>query len=288
MKTTGKGLVYFMGVSIIGLSLFACKKDNTTTTANETDTSIASDHNLADATYNDVNNIADQASTGTLVFYSPTYDGNGKIDVASEKSSCATITNDTTATPHVLTIDFGTTNCTCNDGKNRRGQIIVTYTGHYRDAGSTHTITFNNYYVNDNHVEGTKTVTNNGLNTAGNITFSISVDGQITKTNGDVITHVASHTREWTEGSSTLVWNDDVYLITGSSHGTKTTSSGSTNYTAEINTALKRALSCHWFESGVITITPAGHPARIIDYGSGTCDDQAIVTINGTPHTITL
>ncbi len=284
MKTKGKGLVYIFGAAIIGLSAFSCKKKNT----NETDTSIASDQHLADATFNDVHNIADQASTGTLVFYSPTYDGNGKINVASEKSSCATITNDTTVTPHILTIDFGTANCTCNDGKNRRGQIIVTYTGHYRDANSTHTITFDNYYVNDNHVEGTKTVTNNGFNTAGNITYTIHINGQVTKANGDVITQVSTRTREWIEGYSTLVWTDDVYLLTGSANGTKTTSSGTTNYTAVINTALKRALNCHWFESGVISITPGSHPARVVDFGSGTCDDQAVVTINGTPHTITL
>lgn len=285
MKTKKRSYKIIFSIAIIGLGLFACKKNSTT----DDDTAVASDHSYADAAFNDVQNICDQASTGSLTFFAPVYSEDSHQGNSSEKSSCTTITIDTIAIPHTIVIDFGQTNCLCNDGKERRGIINVSYTGHYRDSGSVHTVTFDNYFVNDNQILGTKTVTNNGLNGSGNYTFTISVDGQIIKANNaGTITFTSNRIREWIEGESTPEWSDDVYLITGTSSGTKTTSSGSTNFSATITTALRRALSCHWFESGVIEVVPENHPTRIIDFGSGTCDDQAIVTINGTPHTVTL
>ena len=60
-----------------------------------------------------------------------------------------------------------------HDGKNRRGIINVSYTGSYRATGSVHTITFTDYFVNDNQLLGVKTVTNTGLNTNNNPTWTV-------------------------------------------------------------------------------------------------------------------
>lgn len=287
MNTKKRMMVLIAGV-MIG-SLVACKKDNNNNSSNDTDntdTSIAKDNSMADAYFNDVQNIADQASEGSLVFYSPTVGGSGKDVEQYAKSSCATITHDTLSVPHILTIDFGSSNCLCNDGKNRRGKILVSYEGHYRDSASVHTITFDNYFVNDNQILGTKTVTNNGHNSNGNLTFTIHVDGQIIKANnGGTITWVSDRVREWTAGESTFSWVDDVYSITGSGSGT---SANGTNYTMLITTPLVRALSCHWFESGVLEITPAGLATRTINYGNSGCDANATVTINGVSYPIVM
>lgn len=285
METKKRNLLFVVPIALVGILLFACKKNNT----NDTDTTVASDHSYADAAFNEVQNICDQAAEGSLVFYSPVVNEDSHSGISSEKSSCATITIDTISVPHTIVIDFGPTNCLCNDGKNRRGIINVSFTGHYRDPGSVHTITFDNYFVNDNQILGTKTVTNNGENGSGNLTFTIVVDGQIIKANNaGTITFTSNRVREWIEGESTPEWSDDVYLITGTSSGSKTTSSGSTSFTATITTALRRALSCHWFESGVIEVTPENKPVRIINFGNGTCDDQATVTINGNVYNITM
>jgi hypothetical protein len=42
------------------------------------------------------------------------------------------------------------------------------------------------------------------------------------------------------------------------------------------------------FTQGTLEHTPGGKATRYIDFGNGTCDDQATVTINGTTYTITL
>ncbi len=79
-------------------------------------------------------------------------------------SNCATVTvtpafPDTTF-PETVTIDFGTTNCTDSYGTNRRGVILATISGYYRTPGTVISVTIQDYYHNDNKVEGTKTITN--------------------------------------------------------------------------------------------------------------------------------
>ena len=268
-----------MVVAIVGLLFTACKKNNDTT---DNDTSAAGDNALAEGTYNDVHNIADQASSGSLSSYDVTYNSNEK----GLLSACATVTRDTVSVPHTITINFGTTNCMCSDGRNRRGIINVSYSGHYRDSASTHTITFSNYFVNDNQVMGTKTVTNIGRNAAGHSVFNISVNGTIIKaSNGGTITWTSTRQREWIAGENTPIWSDDVYLITGTASGTN--AHGNT-FTAQITSALRKEISCRHFVSGTFTLTPSGKATRTIDFGNGACDDIAPVTINGNVYTITL
>ena len=270
------------------IALFSCeKKDNNTSDALiDSDVTTAIDNNLIDGVFNDVESIADQASSGILVSFLPEFDNNEQKTFIHEKSSCATITHDENSSPKILTIDFGGSNCLCNDGKNRRGQIIVTYTGVYNEAGSEHTITFNDYYVNDNKVLGTKIVTNNGLDSNNKLHFSIEVDAKLVKaTSNDTISWISSRVRTWEEGSGTLNWLDDVYSITGNSSGVN---SSGISFSADITTPLIVDLSCHWIKSGVIEITPSGKLKRILDYGASGCDANATVSIAGVSFPIVL
>jgi hypothetical protein len=253
------------------LFVTSCRRHNTV----DSDTSLAGDNALSEATYTDVLNIADDAS-----------DKNTGDNLSNYKTSsnCATVTHDTLSNPKTITVDFGTVNCLCNDGRYRRGKILVSYSGHYRDSGSVHTITFNNYYVNDKHVMGSKTVTNMGHNTSGQSYFTIVVNGLIIKPSGDSVIWNSNRVRTWTAGESTATRLDDVYSITGSASGSK----GGYSYTMTITNPLVKSVDCQWISSGTIELQPSGKALRIIDFGTGACDDQASVTIGGTVHTITL
>ena len=165
-----KSIYLFIG--LIAFTLTSCKKkwDN--------DQSALVNLKIENA-FDEMTNISDQAVTGTMVYYK-----SGKIilgDVLKpnsiEKTPCSVIiTHDTTSNPNVLTVDYGTSNCDCNDGKTRRGKIITTYTGAYLAPGTVITHTTDNYYVNDIKIEGTKTVTNMGLNNNNQPYFNVQID----------------------------------------------------------------------------------------------------------------
>jgi len=78
---------------------------------------------------------------------------------------------------------------------------------------------------------------------------------------------------------------DDTYSITGSASGTR---ANGESYTITITQALVRKMSCYWFESGKVEITPAGKLTRTLDYGSTGCDANATVTIAGVSFNIVL
>lgn len=277
MKT--KSIInYLFVVAAIGITFSSCRKKED----KDNDTSAAADNALAEITYNDVNNIADQAATGSLSSYMTPNDN----DQRSLLSTCATITHDTVSSPRLLTVDFGTSNCLCNDGRYRRGKILISYNGAYRDSASVHTITFDNYFVNDNQVLGSKTVTNMGHNAAGHLYYTVQVNGQIIKAGGGgTITWTSTRTREWITGESTLIWSDDSYLITGSANGTN---AAGNSFSANITSPLRKDIGCRYLVSGTIALTPSGKATRYINFGSGSCDDQATVTINGNVYNITL
>lgn len=263
-----KKITYLAVIALAGLALsFAsCKKDSTDSIDVETQSS--SDNYLADHQVNDELKQVDEAAT------------NNNLGKAGP-----TVTIDSTSTPKVMTIDYGT-GTICNDGKLRSGKLIVTWTGRYRDVGTVITVTADNFYQNGNQIEGTKTITNQGRNTNGNLTYGISVSGSKIKTiDGKSRTWNSTRTREWIAGENTLTPTDDVYLITGSSSGVN---ANGLSYTAQITQALRFDLSCQYrLTAGEIELTPQGKLVRTINYGNGGCDNTFTVKIGNRTITVT-
>jgi hypothetical protein len=156
---------------------------------------------------------------------------------------------------------------------------LVSYTGPYRAPGTDITITPQDYYVNDHRLQGTKVVTNAGANDQGQTTFTVVVNGTVTAPdNSWTSTHSFQRTRTWVAGESTPQWNDD-----GGGNGT--TRNG-VPYTLLITTPLRVEVGCPWIVSGVMQIVPGTLATRTVNWGDGTCDGTATVTINGITFTI--
>jgi hypothetical protein len=269
---------------ILGLAVFtlftfnfsSCKKDN----IKLEDNNLSQDDAYAESTFENVSDMSDEAyeiGTGDNL---KSYPGNRMF-----LSDCATVSLDTTASPHVMTIDFGEENCLCIDGKYRRGKIHISFTGRYRHPGTVITTTFDNYFVNDNSVGGTKIVTNMGLNENNNLYFTIEVQSIIQKEDGSTFTWNSSRVREWIQGADTHNRWDDIYLITGTANGTRP---NGLTWEREIIIPLRVELACRFIVSGSIELRPEGRPVRLLDFGNGDCDNQATVTVNGETYTIDL
>lgn len=276
----------FLGLAACCLvtTFVACKKEAKNAA---TDITAANDNAMAESNYNDATNMVDASAALGTSFSFRTETGQHVARVEDVLGSCATVTIDTVSTTRKITIDFGTTDCTCPDQRKRRGKIIATWVGtRYRDQDTVITISFENYFVNNNQIMGTHTTTNQGLNTAGNLVYKIDVKGSIVKANGGTISWNSTRYREWTAGASTPMNPlDDAYSITGSASGT--TAAGAT-YTINITQPLVRKMSCYWFESGKIELTPTGGATWTLDYGNTGCDAKATVTVVGLSYDIVL
>lgn len=239
-----------------------------------------------ESAFDEMTNISDQAITGNMVYYK-----NGGVIVThpgdkpvQEKTACnVIITIDTTGILKTVTVDYGSTNCDCNDGKTRRGKIVTTYTGFYHAQGTIITHTPVDYYVNDIKIDGTKTVENMGTNASGQPYFNVQINGVATLTSGETMTYTSTRVRTWTDGFTTLFNRfDDEYDITGTAEGVFSTGGG---YTANITSAVHIKVGCGFPVSGTVEITPQSNPVRVLDYGSGTCDATFTVTVNGNTYT---
>lgn len=239
-----------------------------------------------ESAFDEMTNISDQAITGNMVYYK-----NGGVIVThpgdkpvQEKTACnVIITIDTTGTLKTVTVDYGSTNCDCNDGKTRRGKIVTTYTGFYHAQGTIITHTPVDYYVDDIKIDGTKTVENMGTNASGQPYFNVQINGVATLTSGETMTYTSTRVRTWTDGFTTLFNRfDDEYDITGTAEGVFSTGGG---YTANITSAVHIKVGCGFPVSGTVEITPQSNPVRVLDYGSGTCDATFTVTVNGNTYT---
>lgn len=189
--------------------------------------------------------------------------------------SCASILRD--SINHTVTIDFGT-GCTGQDGRTRSGQILITYSGRYFDPGATWTVVFSDYHVDGRLIEGSRSVTNNGFNAAGNMVWNIDAQNmRVTLPDGRWKTWNSQRTREMIDGFGDSTCVNDVYRVNGTATGSN--DRGDT-FEATL-TDLVREHDCRWITSGTISVSSSNRPDRSLDFGSGACDDEATVTANG-------
>lgn len=262
-------------------SLISCNNDETsisddildeTTFAENVFEQLSAD--VDDVTF-DADNIGGRTSDGDVEGYQKPMHRFGY-------SGCATITKespDDAYFPIVITIDFGEGCESYFQQVIKSGKIIITLTGRMKDAGSERIVTFENFYVNGNHIEGVRTTTNIG---EGSFTCTL-VGGRITTSDGDVITRDSRRLRKLISGADTDERWDDVYEITGSATG----KIKELVYNKDITKALIRSKDCFWITSGTIETT-IGDSLIITDFGDGTCDNIATRDIDGEVEEITM
>lgn len=202
---------------------------------------------------------------------------NGRVAAPESLPDCATRTyNSDTRT---VTIDFGTTNCLCRDGKSRRGKIVSKFEGRPHQEGSKVITTLVDYYVNDMRITGTRTVTYVSRNKKNVVVLDASI-----ATPGGTITWRAERVIERIAGGDTPQMTDDIYLLNSRAAGVNRRGVA---YTSVTEQPLKRVLAvgcARHFVSGIILIkNENGHTLKL-NYdptGGEPCDNIAEVTLNG-------
>lgn len=265
-----------LGVSLMCFIAFSCNKAVDLTD----DQMIAQDNAIVEQSSEDVNNISNQEETTNGLTGFKTEDANSLLsgDVKIEKDK---VNNKTV-------IDFGEGYVSKN-GKSFTGKMVKTTNGKkYFEDGYIANITYEKFKSNGNAVSGTKTIEYKGLDANGNRYWLINTNHTVTKTNGKTVTFTATKTRTQIAGAETQdIISDDKYSITGSGSGT---ASNGMTFEFKITNPLIRDMSCKFLTAGTIEYLKTGKitRTRTLDYGNGTCDAIATVTVDGQTKEITL
>lgn len=185
--------------------------------------------------------------------------------------------------PKTLTLDFGD-GCTV-ENVFRKGKIRAIFSDRFKNTGAKITVSFDNFQVNDHKIEGTKTITNNGKNAAGNLNFTVEVSKSKISSSDKVISFSSVNHIEWVVGAETRIPGDDVFSITGSANGKN---SKGKEFAITIVKPLIKKVACRFIVAGSTDIKSGSHQTRTLDYGSGDCDNKASVTVEGETKEITL
>jgi hypothetical protein len=272
-----KKFLFISACVLLAIGFSACKKDGAKTGSDEVTTTLelSGDQAISDNTNADAEYILNEAAVNN------NFAGNSPVGITSTMNvlGCSAVTvTPLQGFPKTIVIDFGSgTGCTPADGIVRSGKINVTLSDSLRKSGSVATMTFDNYYVGGFKKEGTITWTNTSQ--AGIKSWErVCTGGKITAPGGRYWLHSGTQDVVQTEGASTpFNLLDDVFSTTGSA---TVTNSAGVSRTAEITSALEKKVICANIDEGSIKITGPNHYA-VIDYGDGTCDREASISIDG-------
>ena len=273
------------------VTIMACQKNDITKSSsppvdNQLNTQFMNTTNLAYQGGNlDRQDFEDMMDAG--------YMGENAGNLQAAASDCRTVTCSPSCDvyPHTKTIVYD--NCTKCDGSILNGTKIITY---YVDPavaqpGDLLSVTeYDGFSVDSFMVTGKKSfylVSNTPY------VLHIVADKQLIAPGRYGGKKSFTSDRMWTQtvGGNTADQSDDVFSIVGTSSGKEILHGGDiAEFTAVIdsNDPLVNSNDCCWITSGTETVTihekyhgSESTLTEVLDYGDGTCDNMATLTING-------
>lgn len=274
-----KTLKLLLGLLIIAFTMSCSKDDNEAPITSEELTINARMDEMSD----DVSKIVEDQ-------YEIQRNTSGSMELpASMLPSCATVTIVVANNTWTRTIDFGTTGCTMPNGNVLKGKLIASGSINFSQPSHTINYSFENFYHNNVLIQGNRTVVRTITATPTLATphpvATMDINMSATFPNGTVVTRVGTRIREFIEGFNTPQnWTDNIFSITGS----WTTTFPQGTRSSVILEPLRVRMNCPHIVRGVIQVTRNNGNIALIDFGNGTCDNLATLTINGTTIVITL
>lgn len=267
VKSHGLWSVFFLVLVLLG----AC-------TANEDSEFSAEDSDDATSDVMDDASQDDAEDVGMTALVSETSDG-GKIYTSDDRFKCAVVTHTGDKTAGTIRIDFGD-GCKDDRGRTRRGAIVVTYAGPWKEAGSTWELTFDKYFVNDINLAGTRKVVNITTDTLRR-RFQVDMeDGMATWPDGRIARRRVHHIREHERNTSNILMR---LIIYGTAEGNHRNGRG---YQIEILEPLVYSRECAaegvFIPVSGVKLIKHGNRQITVDYGDGTCDNVVtLINVNG-------
>lgn len=178
-----------------------------------------------------------------------------------------------------IIVDFGQ-GCTSPNGVRRKGKMTLVYSGsNFLFPGTSISTTFQGYEVDGIKIDGTRTITNGGIDLVNSrVTLRVKIEnGKITWPDNSSVTYTSDQTRVVSLSESGYEAS-----ITGTASGV---SRDGNNYSATVTEPLIVKQSCvdegiYIPSSGVLSFTYSLISVSV-DYGFGTCDKTVEITYPG-------
>ena len=186
-----------------------------------------------------------------------------------------------------IKVDYGA-GCLCQDGRTRRGVVEVSYQGHLNQTGFRAAVRMQNFAADGTEMTGTWR-----LGRPRSDQFALtSQDMRFANGSGAPTEWSADLTRTRTQGATTpFDFNDDVFVYGGS---TTATSNRGVAYVQRITASrpLEFISSCEPAGKlvpvrGESSFVSTGHTTRVVDFGNGTCDRVASMSISERRYDVT-
>ncbi len=230
-------------------------------------------------TQEDIDNIASMDEASSQYFETITLSNEIFDDIESTGGrihQCHTI--EETGNDKEVKVTFEGT-CTGADGKVRSGSILLNWTGEIFGADFSYGVTFMDYVVDGYQVAGTVT-TSEIIYGANTFSFVVVVnDGAVVCPDSRSLTY---------EQDLTFTFNVEeeiTFSLNGSISGTN---KDGISYVATTQEPVLFTSECEFAVSGVINATFNGRAPLSLDYGDGTCNDQATLSRGSESVNITL
>jgi len=285
MKKFTSILTIFSTALIFAIS--GCKKTEQKPTL-DTETQTAIDYSICEREFSQVGPTATNLTIKTKS--SPPRLMSGNSGVLSLCDTLTWIAGDTlwTSPNHenpVYEYDFGTCGGYSFDNQTRTGKWRITYRGGgIRKPGASMLIQFINYKVNDLSYSADSIVFKNGGVNNGIFTYTMSIYNGICSTPSWTINFNSTRTVSINTKNTEDPSDDDITIVSGTVDGKNR--EGRT-FSVTISNLLKPS-NCKFITKGTIQITPKDLKPRTINFGNGTCDNKATITIDGNSFEITL
>jgi hypothetical protein len=223
--------------------------------------------------------------------------GMGGTGIFGRLNACPTVTvtrnNPPSPFPVRVVLDFGT-GCVGRDGHFRKGKIIHIYTNRLLLPGAVVETSFDNYYQDSTKIEGAYRIKNTTEVLTRPRYQTNVINGKLIRPNGNFTLWNSEKIRTQIEGTITAgMPMDDVFSTTGAARGQVRRDTTTVFWNSTILDPLIKKMNCRWIVKGTVrtvreSATSGERWQGVINFGTGNCDNTAVVVINGVTYTITL
>lgn len=274
--------------ALVCLLLASCKKNDAVSSSPQIPSELRNTANLVDLGMDEI--IADFEEDDAITSASETSNAVTSGNVSNGSTDeCPVITYSPSKDvfPHTKTYDYGA-GCTIQ-GKTISGKKIVKVYASTKTATAgtrVRGVSFSNYYVNGISISGNVVVNVDQAATPGPLKTRAVTNKTLADNQGHTSTFIGTYVR--TEISSTEA------KVTGSSYGVEIADGQEIslwNSSVDASNPVIKLKDCSYRPQGGINIkvrTLLPKPSNdneYLDYGNGTCDNEATLSINGGPAT---